>query len=183
MKNQTTSAVLTAALLTVAGACTDSAPPAEQTEPASTTLSTENDRASFADDLLMPGGDRPLPADRVFVPGAYAADANTIEFGIRILPGYYVYKDKFELRSLTDGVRAEKPILPDGDIVSDEWFGEQEVYYDEVFAPASLRRHSETAQEVAIELTYQGCKIDGICYLPVTKTLTVSLPARVAYDD
>ena len=37
--------------------------------------------------------------------------------------------------------------------------------------------------DLDIELNYQGCKVDGICYLPISKVLTVSLPAATATTD
>ena len=45
-------------------------------------------------------GDFP-PVDEVFFPEAFAVDGNTVEVGIRIEPGFYIYKDKLTVRALS----------------------------------------------------------------------------------
>jgi thiol:disulfide interchange protein DsbD len=125
----------------------------------------------------------PLPADEVFIPDAFAVDGNTIEFGIRLLPGYYLYKSKISIRSLNDNAKAGQLDLPKGKLKTDEWLGEQEVYFDEVFAKVAIARATPDAMNLEIELNYQGCMVDGICYLPVSKVLTVSLPEATTTTD
>ncbi|MCH9005903.1 MAG: protein-disulfide reductase DsbD [Proteobacteria bacterium] len=127
--------------------------------------------------------DRALPADEVFFPNAFAVDGNTIEFGIRLLPGYYLYKSKITVRSLNDKAEAGQLDLPKGKIKTDEWLGEQEVYFNEVFGRVTIARATPEAMDLEIELGYQGCKVDGICYLPITKVLTVSLPEASTTTD
>lgn len=127
--------------------------------------------------------DRALPADEVFFPNAFAVDGNTIEFGIRLLPDYYLYKSKITVRSLNDKATAGQLDLPKGKIKTDEWLGEQEVYFNEVFGRVAIARATPEAMDLEIELGYQGCKVDGICYLPITKVLTVSLPEASTTTD
>jgi thiol:disulfide interchange protein DsbD len=110
-------------------------------------------------------------------------DGNTIEFGIRLLPGYYLYKSKISVVSLNDNAKAGQLDLPKGKLKTDEWLGEQEVYFDEVFGKVAIARATPDAMDLEIELNYQGCKVDGICYLPVSKVLTVSLPEATATTD
>jgi len=127
--------------------------------------------------------DEVLPADQVFMPDAFAIDGNTIEFGIRLLPGYYLYKSKISVVSLSDDAKAGQLELPKGKMKTDEWLGEQEVYFDEVFGKVAIARATPEAMDLEIELSYQGCKVDGICYLPVSRVLTVSLPEATATTD
>jgi thiol:disulfide interchange protein DsbD len=127
--------------------------------------------------------DEVLPADQVFIPDAFAVDGNMIEFGIRLLPGYYLYKSKISLVSLNDNAKAGRLELPKGKMKTDEWLGEQEVYFDEVFGKVAIARATPEAMDLEIELSYQGCKVDGICYLPVSRILTVSLPEATATTD
>lgn len=134
-------------------------------------------------DLAGNSSDRALPADEVFFPNAFAVDGNTIEFGIRLLPGYYLYKSKITVRSLNDKAEAGQLDLPKGKIKTDEWLGEQEVYFNEVFGRVTIARATPAAMDLEIELGYQGCKVDGICYLPITKVLTVSLPEASTTTD
>ena len=134
-------------------------------------------------DLAGNAIDEALPADEVFVPDAFAVDGNTIEFGIRLLPDYYLYKSKISLRSLSDTAKTGQLDLPKGKVKTDEFFGEQEVYFDEVFGTVAIARATPAAMDLEIELSYQGCKVDGICYLPQTKVLTVSLPEATDVSD
>lgn len=127
--------------------------------------------------------DSVLPADEVFVPNMYAIDGNTIGFGIRVLPDYYLYRSKIDVRSLSDVARAGKVELPAGIVKTDEWLGEQEVYFDEVFGKVAIARATPDALQLDIELSYQGCKVDGICYLPTSKVFTVSLPEATAVSE
>jgi thiol:disulfide interchange protein DsbD len=127
--------------------------------------------------------DKPLPADEVFKPDAFAVDGNTIEFGIRMLPDYYLYKSKIAIRSLNENAKAGQLDLPKGKQKTDEWLGEQEVYFDEVFGKVTIARATPDAMDLEIELSYQGCKVDGICYLPQTRTLLVSLPEADTTTD
>ena len=127
--------------------------------------------------------DSVLPADEVFVPNMYAIDGNTIGFGIRVLPDYYLYRSKIDVRSLSDVARAGKVELPAGIVKTDEWLGEQEVYFDEVFGKVAIARATPDALQLDIKLSYQGCKVDGICYLPTSKVFTVSLPEATAVSE
>lgn len=119
------------------------------------------------------------PPDEVFFPDLYAVDGNTVEVGFRILPGYYLYKDKISVRVLNEDVRAGTLELPKGKMKTDEFFGEQEVYYDEAVGRLSLARGSAVALDLDVELTYQGCADAGLCYLPQTTSLSVALPEAV----
>jgi len=84
---------------------------------------------------------------------------------------------------LNDDAKAGQLELPKGKMKTDEWLGEQEVYFDEVFGKVAVARATPEAMELEIELSYQGCKVDGICYLPVSRVLTVSLPEATATSD
>ena len=121
-----------------------------------------------------------LPVDDVFVPVLSALDGNTVEIGIRVLPGYYLYRDKITAKTPSDRVQLGKLELPPGEKKFDEWFGEMQVYHQDVFAVLPLARATPDAMELDLDLGYQGCADGGICYPPVSKTLTVSLPAATA---
>jgi thiol:disulfide interchange protein DsbD len=55
-----------------------------------------------------------------------------------------------------------------------------EVYHEDVFATLPLARATPEALELELEVKYQGCADGGICYMPVTRMLTVSLPTATA---
>ncbi len=123
------------------------------------------------------------PPDEVFFPDVFALDGNTVEVGFRIIPGFYLYKDKLSVRVVGDNARAGKLELPTGIAHTDEFFGAQEVYYDEVFGRLSIARATPDAMDLELEVNYQGCADAGLCYLPQTKLMTVSLPKATAITD
>ncbi len=65
------------------------------------------------------------PPDEVFFPDLYAIDGNTVEVGFRIIPGFYLYKNKISVRVVGDNARAGSLELPQGKSKTDEFFGEQ----------------------------------------------------------
>ena len=120
------------------------------------------------------------PADEVFFPEIFAVDGNTVEVGIRIEPGFYIYKDKLTVRALSEDAQAGRWDLPDGKMKNDEYFGDVEVYLDSFLARLAIARATPEAMDLDIELGYQGCAEGGLCYMPQTRVLTVSLPAATS---
>jgi thiol:disulfide interchange protein DsbD len=51
-----------------------------------------------------------------------------------------------------------------------------EVYLDSFIAPLAIARATPDAMELELEIGYQGCAEGGLCYMPQTRVLTVSLP-------
>lgn len=138
--------------------------------------------AGTATDLGAASGDFP-PPDEVFFPDLYAVDGNTVELGFHIIPGYYLYKSRLSVKSLSSNAMAGQLELPAGKPHVDEFFGETEVYYDEVVGRLTVARATPDAMDLILEVNYQGCADAGLCYVPITKTLTVSLPAAVTVTD
>lgn len=130
-------------------------------------------------DALGANGDF-LPPDEAFRPYVEALDGNTLEISFQIAPGYYLYKDKISAGSKSDDVRLGHIDLPKGKLHSDEYFGDSEVFYDAVFGKASLARATAEAMQLDIEVGFQGCADDGICYPPMRRTLTVSMPTATS---
>jgi thiol:disulfide interchange protein DsbD len=116
------------------------------------------------------------PVDEVFFPEIFAVDGNAVEIGIRIVPGFYIYKDKLSVRSLNEDAQTGRWDLPKGKMKNDEYFGDMEVYLDSFIAPLAIARATPDAMELEIEFGYQGCAEGGLCYMPQTRVLKVSLP-------
>lgn len=93
-----------------------------------------------------------------------------------IEPGYYLYKDKFGVKSETPSVAVTGVELPEGKKKTDEYFGEIEAFYNAVDAQVSLKRHDPNTGEASFQVSYQGCAEDGICYPPIEKQASVRLP-------
>ncbi|MGH8195911.1 MAG: protein-disulfide reductase DsbD [Woeseiaceae bacterium] len=121
-----------------------------------------------------------LPVDEAFRPVLTALDGNTIEVSIAVAQGYYLYKDKISVATDSKRVQLGRLELPAGEMKSDQYFGEMEVYHDDVFASLPLARATPESMTLDIDLHYQGCADGGICYPPVTRTLKVVLPAATA---
>ena len=128
------------------------------------------------------GGDEFLDPDVAFMLRAAAAGPGAIEARWDIAEGYYLYRDKFRFRA-SDGSGASlgDAGFPKGKIKDDEYFGPMEVYYDSVAAFVPVARATTGAGAAFdVDITYQGCAEAGLCYPPITKTVSLVLPAALA---
>ena len=141
-----------------------------------------DDRGSLISNLLSraSGSDEILPADEAFVMDTRVDGANQITVSWQIEPGYYLYRDKFEFSA--DGpIQLGTPRFPPGEPHHDEHFGDVEVFYDYVEAQLPLSRATPDPIDVGLNVRYQGCKVDSICY-PVSETsAALGLPASAAF--
>ena len=92
-----------------------------------------------------------------------------------IAEDYYLYKDKIQVSTDTPGVQLGKLQLPKGDRKHDEFFGDTEVYHEILEASLPIAR-PPGAGTLNLNVTYQGCANDGLCYNPITKNVTLELP-------
>ncbi len=119
----------------------------------------------------------PLPAEQAFGFEAIAGDGNTLLLRFTPAPGYYLYRDKTTLTLTADGVTAGRPRWPAGVQHRDEHFGDVVVFFDRIDVPLPLRRTRADATRATLVANFQGCQTDGICYPPMTRTVSVSIPA------
>jgi len=134
-------------------------------------------------DLGSSGDNEFPPPEEVFFPDVFVVDGNTVEVGIRIEPGFYVYKHRISAKSLSPTAQAGQLDLPKGKSKFDEFFGESEVYYGEVIGRLAIARATPEAMDLELEIGYQGCADGGLCYLPQTNVFTVNLPEATAVTD
>ena len=113
-----------------------------------------------------------LPPDVAFKLDWVAVDANNVSANFKIMPGYYLYKQrtKFVIKDASTG-KIDTIELPTGEIKDDPNFGKQEVYHHDFVANIKL----SSANNPIIQATYQGCSEKGLCYAPQTKTFNVVL--------
>lgn len=121
-----------------------------------------------------------LPVDEAFRPMIIPLDGNNVEVSLQVAKGYYLYKDKISASVESDRVRLGALELPEGEMKWDEYFGEMEVYHNDVFARLPLVRATPESMDLDIDLGYQGCADGGICYPPTIRTLSLTLPAVTA---
>lgn len=120
----------------------------------------------------------PMPAEDAFGLEAIAASPSALLLRFTPAPGYYLYRDRSSFRIVEgEGVSVEAPQWPPAQSHFDEHFGDVAVYFDQVEVPLTLQRSHGEAQRVVLEVTFQGCQTDGICYPPMTRQLAVDLPA------
>jgi Thiol:disulfide interchange protein len=117
-----------------------------------------------------------LPPDEAFRLEAVAAGPDRVRLVWTIADGYYLYRSKLAVSSEAENVQLGQLSLPAGKTKTDEYFGTQEVYYGELEATLPVARAATEALELPLAVTYQGCADAGLCYPPITKTVSVSLP-------
>ena len=113
-----------------------------------------------------------LSPDVAFKLDLNAKDAGNVTADFKIVPGYYLYKQrlKFEIKDATTG-KIEAIELPAGETKDDPNFGKQEVYHHDFSANLKLA----SAKNPIIQATYQGCSEKGLCYAPQIKTFAIGL--------
>jgi thiol:disulfide interchange protein DsbD len=117
-----------------------------------------------------------LPEDQAFRFEAIAQSADTVLARFVIAPGYYLYRDKTKF-SASDGFAPQAPNWPASRPHRDEHFGEVQVYFDPIDVPLPIARTDTSARSMQLSAEYQGCKVDGICYPVMRRTLSVDMPA------
>ncbi|HVO47032.1 MAG TPA: protein-disulfide reductase DsbD [Steroidobacteraceae bacterium] len=115
-----------------------------------------------------------LPVDEAFRLSALPAGAGEVRLVWQIAEGYYLYRARIKVSSGDTQVKLGQLTLPTGETKVDDYFGKQEIYHRELVG--SLPVVAPTAgAEFPLSVTYQGCATAGLCYPPVTKTVTISL--------
>lgn len=102
---------------------------------------------------------------------------NQLVLNWEIEPGYYLYKNKFSTESIDPEVILGTHQFPKGKSKDDPAFGQVEVYYGKDHAVIPLKITNAVNEEFELNVGYQGCKEDSVCYPPIKKTLSVSIPA------
>ncbi|WPL16664.1 Thiol:disulfide interchange protein DsbD precursor [Thiorhodovibrio winogradskyi] len=118
-----------------------------------------------------------LPVQQAFQPAAEALGPDEIAVRWRIAPGYYLYQGKLRFRSETPGVSLGQPRLPSGEIRQDQFFGEVEIYRNQIEIRIPLERADSAAGRLTLLARFQGCADAGFCYPPEEVALELDLPA------
>ncbi len=120
-----------------------------------------------------------LPVEQAFTFTANAVSAEQINIHWKIQPGYYLYKDTFQVESRNENIHIKPLPLPDGITQQDEFFGETVIYRD---SPDFQLNYQNPKQydKVSLLLKYQGCADIGVCYPPQQTTVNVALPIEKA---
>jgi len=111
-----------------------------------------------------------LPPDVAFRVAA-RLDGNVLKVRWVIADGYYLYRQKIEVRAESPDLVIAAPVLPPGTVKTDPYLGTQEVYFQQVEAVVPYSRIDAGAHPMQIKVTYQGCAEAGLCYPPITKVV------------
>lgn len=127
-----------------------------------------------------------LDPEEAFKFSARALDAQTIEANWKIADGYYLYKDKFKFSlsgAKLDGAKLGTAQYPAGKTKEDPTFGSVEVYKHAVTIKLPVTRNPGGSLALSLQATYQGCAEGGVCYMPITSSASLKLPALAASKE
>jgi thioredoxin:protein disulfide reductase len=133
-----------------------------------------SDLFSFQDSASV---DEILDPEIAFRVSAEVLSSSQLSLIWEIEPGYYLYKDKFSAATDSPDVILGNINFPDGKVKEDPAFGQVEVYYGQNTALGAIKITDTALKEFNLNVAYQGCKEDSVCYPPIKKTLNVTLPA------
>lgn len=131
--------------------------------------------ALFALAAAAPAQEPEILRPEAAFPYEASATADRVTFQFAVPDGYYLYRKRFEFASATAGVSLAEPVFPAGEMHSDEFFGEQEIYRGNFDIALPLNRSGQ-ASELLVEFSLQGCADFGLCYPPQDWSANVALP-------
>ena len=115
-----------------------------------------------------------LVTKQAFKPYLSAIDKTTLEIAFQIAPNYYLYKDKITVTAENPNIQMGAIELPKGETKTDEWFGANEVYFNEVFGRIAVSRNAPNEDILTFFIDYQGCLEDELCLPPQTSKINVN---------
>jgi thiol:disulfide interchange protein DsbD len=112
-----------------------------------------------------------LPVEEAYQLAVEPADDGRIRLYWRIAEGYYLYQHAFDFRLEHGGEPLEVGAeVPPGLARSDEFFGDVQVYYNEVEVQLQAREPPGFAR---LSVQSQGCADAGLCYPPRTEVFDI----------
>ena len=151
--------------------------PAAAAAPATETPAAGKGGLSALMDSLKPSGDEFLQPDQAFRFDALPGGTDRVRLNWEIADGYYLYRARIKVSTPSSQAQLGALEMPVGEFKTDEYFGRQEIYHHELAATVPVARAGGGAFELPLEVTYQGCAEKGLCYPPITKRMSVTLPA------
>jgi thioredoxin:protein disulfide reductase len=134
-----------------------------------------------AGDLLLAPARTPVLLGGKFLPVAEAFrpavvwDEGAAVIRWEIAPGYYLYRHQL---AFTLDMPHGAPVIPPGQAEHDDYFGDVEVYFNELIVRIPLERTPPRSARLGVR--YQGCAVAGLCYPP--QTLLYGLVGRIVDD-
>jgi len=113
-----------------------------------------------------------LPVHEAFRPGLLEANDQQIIVIFDIAPGYYLYRHRLHFTLQGENELPLSPQLPEGKHKTDEYFGDVEVYYNQLQVTLDVSDLAVGASSLSVE--FQGCADAGLCYPPEVVNLPLS---------
>lgn len=105
-----------------------------------------------------------LPVDDAFAVTARLENSSLI-LRWRVEPGYFLYRHALSVVPSGE-TQVRSPLIPAGLGKTDEYFGDVEVYYDELTLDVPV---VSSSGQIKVQVGYQGCADAGLCYPPQTR--------------
>jgi thiol:disulfide interchange protein DsbD len=121
-----------------------------------------------SDSSLFSNENEFLKAEQAFLLNFQQKD-NNLNISFDIAPGYYLYKKQFKFSS--EQASYNSVSLPQGVDHQDQFFGAQQIYTEQLNFDVLLTKVNKNAEFL---ITYQGCAEKGLCYPPITKSITLT---------
>jgi thioredoxin:protein disulfide reductase len=119
--------------------------------------------SGYAADFLNP--------DQAFKLKAELNSARTIALNWEIAKGYKLYRERVKVSVDGGSASVKEPVLPKGIMITDPSTNEKlEIYHDKLSVDVPLVK-ADGAFTLNVE--YQGCAEDGLCYPPMTRSFKV----------
>lgn len=123
--------------------------------------------AEFADHPLASKQPRFLPVEEAFQLSVTRRGDEQVRLRWFIMPGYYLYRHALRFGDKAAGDPGVE--VPEGIHKVDEYFGEVQVYYEELIVDVPVGAAGEQ-----FDVLYQGCAEAGFCYPPQKMTVNVA---------
>ena len=137
-----------------------------------------SDPAAFLKELLEAGQDEPefLHPDVAFRLEAAATGSDRAVVSWRIEPGYYLYAKRMAVHlpeGSPPGTAIASVDLARGEMQEDPYFGRVEVFRHEAEAAVRLAHAGPAPTDLVLDVVYQGCADEGLCYPPIEKSIAL----------
>lgn len=134
--------------------------------------------AVFGLGLNIVWASEPLDPAEAFVFSATAVSPDRVAARWDIAPDHYMYRSRYQFEFEGAGLSLGEIVWPVAKVKQDEFFGKMETYEGSVAITLPISRIATEPTVVKLLARGQGCNEPiGICYPPVTRTVTLSLPS------
>ncbi len=116
-----------------------------------------------------------LDPEQAFVPSAELTGNHAIALHWKIAKSYKLYRDQIKVGVSGGEASLGEPVFPEGILFTDPSTGEKQViYHNELRLEVPVKQASAP---FTVNVEYQGCSEDGLCYPPISKSFKVD-PSR-----